>query len=1070
MKLRKPIPFNFRTISMTWFSWIFLTSFLLILQSVHSEGTRQLEPSNPSTTPNRRTRIMLDQTGGSAHRTPFATIGCAERYRLNVYITDPANEKIYFGFNDGTNTIYYQIKDPDGVIVAGFSLAQVPASGAGYITTWDQAYAGPKIGTINPTGYDPKILTPTKVGNYYVEFAPNLTGGSFTGQDMLYFDISVVNGTTIINGRLWSKAWQLSDANSGDIVLSYPAKLYIYTDDGIVTQLNINEWNGGTYTTYCNQWGISSTGNWTSDRMSSSSWPGSDLPQYKLFLNNPDINIFPTGDFGEICEVISQPNCNGSVKILVRVNKPGSLTLNLDIDPPGTGPEDVVLTSGVNGSAACDVWDTIFWNGLNGLGNPVQNGTNVNIDIDYLNGLTNLPLWDVEDNAAGLIVNLIRPVPAFSSKVPVFWDDSNLTGGTVNSVNGCIYPTSINVSGCHHWASQDENMINTWWYLSEGSTNLEIVVIRNPVANFSFVNTCSGSETQFNDETFVPGGYSTAWKWTFGLFGDTSSLQNPLYSFPNSGTYQVNLRVTSNAGCVGITTKPVVIHSSPVADAGTDKLIPFGTNTTLQGTASGGSGNYSWHWEPAALLVDPNVPNPTTVELSETADFTLTVTDLDNLCQDSDVITVTIIGGPLGVQLSADAMSVCRGASTLINAQVGGGSGTYSYTWSSDPPGFSSNLEDITVQPQVTTTYTLVTSDGFSTLTRSITISVYPDPVAYAGSPQTIPYGTSTLLTGYATTGVPPITYSWSPPGMLLSPAQSNTQTVLLYNTTNFILTITDGNGCSASSTVMITISGGPLQVSPQAVNSPICKGESASLLPMSEGGSGNYSYTWTGPDGFMSTQAQPVVTPAQTTTYHLVVSDGYTQTEGDVTVIVNPLPFVNLIPPGAHILSGDTILACVFDTLVINAENANSSYLWSHGATTPQVLAATTGIAFDILTFSVTVTNTLTTCSDTGNLTVIFTYAECTYGIEGKDPDNGIQIYPNPGDGIFTCNYSAQGNSPTVVLSNALGKEIWQRRLTAAEITCQEFLVNLTGQPSGVYLLRIKDNGYQGVLKIIKL
>ncbi|MBK7031587.1 MAG: hypothetical protein IPH45_21390 [Bacteroidales bacterium] len=83
------------------------------------------------------------------------------------------------------------------------------------------------------------------------------------------------------------------------------------------------------------------------------------------------------------------------------------------------------------------------------------------------------------------------------------------------------------------------------------------------------------------------------------------------------------LRVTSNKGCKGQVVKPVHINPTPLADAGIDKSIPYGTNTTLQGSGSGGSGSYSFHWEPASLLVDANVSNPVTVNLSVTTDFLL---------------------------------------------------------------------------------------------------------------------------------------------------------------------------------------------------------------------------------------------------------------------------------------------------------------------------------------------------------------------------------------------------------------------------------------------------------------
>jgi len=1037
--------------------------YMILLQSVIlvAEGTKQLEPTNPASTPNRRTRIMLDQTGGSSHRTPFATVNCAEKYRLNVYISDSSTEQIYFGFNDGENSLKYQIKDPDGLIVAGYALGTVPTSGAGFISTWNQAFAGPKIGTVNPTGYDPIVLTPLKTGNYYFEFANS--SGSLTGQDMLYFDISVVNGTTVKNGRLWSKAWQLSDAASGDEVTSYPSKLYVYSDDGIVTQLNINEWNGGTYTVYCNQWGVTNTNNWSVDRMSDDTWPGSDLPQYKIFLNNPDVQIFPTGQLGEICEVSSRSYCNGTIDILAKVNKPGSLTLDLDIDPQGPGPEDVVLTGSVTGSLNCDVWDTITWNGLDGNGNPVQSGTHLTVDVDYLNGLTNLPLWDVEDNPSGLIVNIVRPAPTFSTKLPIYWDDSDLPGGSVNAVDGCIYPSSVTVSGCHHWTSQNENMINSWWYFSAGSSDLDVVMLRNPQADFTFANNCFGNATEFTDQTQVPGGYITNWHWDFALFGDTSNLQNPVFTFATPGNHSVHLRVTSDAGCVGNITKPVVIQPSPTAFAGEDKGIPYGTSTSLEGNATGGSGAYTYHWEPAALLIDPSVPAPSTNELFETTDFTFTVTDQGNGCPNADVVTVTVFGGPLGINLSASQMAVCPGSSSTINAQVGGGSGTYSYYWTSDPPGFSSTLEDITVQPEGTTTYTLTVFDGFSTLTKTITITVLGVPVANPGLPQTIPHGTTAQLNGSASTGYPPLSYQWSPEALVVNPLQGSTLTRILFNTTNFTLTVTDGNGCSSSGSVTVTISGGPLMVQPVPEQSPICRGASTRLLPLASGGSGSYSYLWTSDDGFSSTAMEPFVSPLNTTVYHLVVSDGFTQYAADVTVAVNPLPAVSLIPQGAHLYNTDTILACVFDTLTLSAQSPNCTYLWSNGATSPEILVGTTGIAFDMLSYSVDVYNPLTECSSSAAITIIFTYGECSYSIQEATVEHDILVYPNPGNGLYYVSIPSEWGDASLQVFDLPGRKLVQQEARGAS------LLQLYQLPAGIYLLRVNSGAYRGEVKLIK-
>ncbi|MBK7175370.1 MAG: PKD domain-containing protein [Bacteroidales bacterium] len=104
-----------------------------------------------------------------------------------------------------------------------------------------------------------------------------------------------------------------------------------------------------------------------------------------------------------------------------------------------------------------------------------------------------------------------------------------------------------------------------------------------PLANFTYGNTCSGLATLFSDASLIPGGSAAAWHWDFGVGTDTSNIQNPSYIYPNGGNYDVLLKVTSNNGCVGQSLKSIEINPSPVAHAGLDVSIPYGTYTTLQG-------------------------------------------------------------------------------------------------------------------------------------------------------------------------------------------------------------------------------------------------------------------------------------------------------------------------------------------------------------------------------------------------------------------------------------------------------------------------------------------------------
>ena len=64
-------------------------------------------------------------------------------------------------------------------------------------------------------------------------------------------------------------------------------------------------------------------------------------------------------------------------------------------------------------------------------------------------------------------------------------------------------------------------------------------------------------------------------------------------------------------------------------------------STSLSGSASGGTDSYSYHWEPASLLDNPDIANPNTVSLSSTTQFILNITDLQG-CVAWDTIIVDV--------------------------------------------------------------------------------------------------------------------------------------------------------------------------------------------------------------------------------------------------------------------------------------------------------------------------------------------------------------------------------------------------------------------------------------------
>ncbi|MBN3034247.1 MAG: T9SS type A sorting domain-containing protein [Bacteroidales bacterium] len=149
-----------------------------------------------------------------------------------------------------------------------------------------------------------------------------------------------------------------------------------------------------------------------------------------------------------------------------------------------------------------------------------------------------------------------------------------------------------------------------------------------------------------------------------------------------------------------------------------------------------------------------------------TANLNITSNDPDNPLI---VVPVTLTVGQnvLQVTVTATPSTICSGETSQLAAEATGGTGTYTYQWTSNPPGFTSTQQNPTVSPTITTTYTVEVYDGQSTATDQVAVTVDDVPV-----PPGAPTGPSSLCensinTTYNTSGSPGATsYVW-----VLSPA-----------------------------------------------------------------------------------------------------------------------------------------------------------------------------------------------------------------------------------------------------------------------------------------------------------
>ncbi len=422
------------------------------------------------------------------------------------------------------------------------------------------------------------------------------------------------------------------------------------------------------------------------------------------------------------------------------------------------------------------------------------------------------------------------------------------------------------------------------------STESTAVTINStPSADFTFTTVCEGSPTQFHSDDDNP--QQTIYNWNFGD-GNTSTSQNPTHTYANAGTYTVKL-TTNISSCGNEETKQVTVNTSPTANAGQDQTIEYGGTATLSG--SGGNGTFTYSWEPADKVVNPNAQTTTTRELTQPTTFTLTVTSTTSSdCTDQDQVTINIDGSAMTTSINADDTEICQGESTTLHAMASGGTSNYTYTWIPTTGLSNPNIPNPVASPDVTTEYTCTISDGQTQQTPEITITVHPTPNANATADETTIglIETTTLRGSGGSTGA---SYHWEPADKVVNADEQTTETEPLETTTAFTLFITNPSGCIDSTEIIIMVEGSSMTATVSADDTEICQGESTTLHAMASGGTSNYTYTWIPTTGLSNPNIpNPVASPDVTTEYTCTISDGQTQQTPEITITVHPTPNAN--------------------------------------------------------------------------------------------------------------------------------------------------------------------------------
>ncbi len=578
---------------------------------------------------------------------------------------------------------------------------------------------------------------------------------------------------------------------------------------------------------------------------------------------------------------------------------------------------------------------------------------------------------------------------------------------------------------------------------------------------------CPGEQSQLSANASGGSG-SYTYQWTSDPAGFNSNEANPVVSpevtttyhvLVDDGTTQLNQSVTVSVGALS------------VADAGPDKTIDFGWTAVLEGSVSGDP-DYNFNWSPAGWLQNPESLTPTTMSMEQNKTFTLEVTNQTSGCTSSDQVQVTITGGPLGVEIAASASVICSGTQVQLTANPYGGSGSYTYNWTSSNGSFSSTLPNPVVEPMISTTYTVTVNDGMNNVSDQQTITVNPSPVAAAGNNQVINVGTYTTLQGSASGGTGNFLYQWSPADSLANPSTGQfipqPQTKILYNTTNFNLTVTDLNGCVDESGTTVIVGGDQLGVFVETTEDTICYEEYVQLITTAfGGGSSEYTYSWTvNTSNWHSSEANPEVSPEVTSIYQVEVSDGFTTASAQVTITVLPLPAIDLVPAG-YTETDNTIFVCVRDSVWLDA-GPNLTYYWMNGATSQRQKALTNGNWIDVQEWWVRVTNPETGCQNRDDLTVFFDFNTCNIGLEEWDDQNLLIVYPNPAKGLFNLVFKQLESKVQLRVLNPAGQLMHSNELDIHFDAGYHYQIDLSNRTPGVYYLLLTDGKNKIVRKLI--
>ena len=319
--------------------------------------------------------------------------------------------------------------------------------------------------------------------------------------------------------------------------------------------------------------------------------------------------------------------------------------------------------------------------------------------------------------------------------------------------------------------------------------------------------------------------------WT-GPNGYASAAQNPEVSV--SGTYNVVVSDTIT-GCTNTAVANVTANTNtPGASAAGGSLTCATNSVTLAGSSPAANVSYAWSGPNGYAS---NIQNPV---VNEAGQYALVVTDPSNGCTSSAGATVALDQVPPTVSIATPGNLNCNASQIQLNGTGSSQGSNFTYAWTTANGNIVSGANTLTPVVDQTGAYNLLITNGNTGCTASASSVVAQSPAVNAAVGTQTNVSCNGASNGEATVtaggGNGSYTYVWS--------NGAATATISNLAAGTYIVTVTDGENCTASASVAIS-QPAPLSVAtsstPQSANG--VNDGTATATP--SGGTADYAYLW---------------------------------------------------------------------------------------------------------------------------------------------------------------------------------------------------------------------------------